>query len=203
MSESKNPEPRAEILGGPSRPSTTVDRSQLPAIAARERVTGLLQGHDLVEGERAFDQLTDADQAIVRLIAQEGAMTGTEPAVRYKAIAALAHHPSADNLNLLTDMARFGEDFYVRGHALLALGRTGSYAHLEPILRGLDAEEPFERTAAGKALALLAQRSSVQAILAHATALGGEPARERAETRLAEAPRRGSTPNYTDAGRTG
>jgi hypothetical protein len=69
---------------------------------------------------------------------------------------------SADDLNLLTDLARFGEDFYVRGHALLALGSTGTYAHLEPVLRGLDAEEPVERAAAGKALGALVLPGDVQ-----------------------------------------
>jgi len=204
MNEPRHPEPQQEIAGGPSRRSTIVDRSGLPAIAGRERVSSLLRTHDLVEAERAFDQLTSADRAIVRLIARESAAFGTEPSVRYSAIAALAHNSSPEDLNLLTDLARFGEDFYVRGHALLALGSTGTYAHLEPVLRGLNAEEPFERAAASKALGALAQRTSAEALRAHATALGGVERAEQVDATLSalgtSASRRPTAPAQTSQG---
>jgi HEAT repeat protein len=181
-----------------------VDRSELPAIAARERVSALLRTHDLVEAERAFDELTTADQPMVRLIARESAAFGTEPAVRYSAIAALAHTASAENLNLLTDLARFGEDFYIRGHAMLALGSAGTYAHLEPILRGLNAEEPFERAAASKALGSLAQHSPAEALRAHAATLGGPELVEQVDAALSAleslASRRSAAPAQTSEG---
>jgi HEAT repeat protein len=203
--EPRRPEPVLDIPGGPSRRSRTGDRSRLPGIAARNRVETLLRTHDLAEAERAFDQLTDDDMPIVRLIAGESAALGAQPAVRYSAIAALGHRPGdADNLNLLTDLARFGEDFYVRAHAMLALGRTGTYAHLEPIMRGLEAEESFERTAAVRALGLLAAHGGEEAVTAHAAALGGPPAARNVSEALQQlrytAARRPSTPAETSAG---
>ncbi|EFL37119.1 predicted protein [Streptomyces viridochromogenes DSM 40736] len=182
-------EPELPIPGGRHRPSVTVGRSGIPALRVRERVETILRTHDFAEAERAFGEMTPEDLAVVRVIAQEGAASGIEPPVRYAAIAALARHPSTANLNLLTDLARLGEDFYVRGHAVLALAHTGSYAHLAPILAALEATEPFERTAAVKALHHLATVTSEDAVRAHALAGGGEEAMRRLDAALAEAGR--------------
>src|SRR5207253_9281951 len=93
--EIESTQPPREIPGGPRRTSARVERQLFPAIEARERVAALLRTHDFAEAERALAQLTEADDPFVRLIAQEGAFSGAEPAVRYKAIAALGRRPSA------------------------------------------------------------------------------------------------------------
>jgi hypothetical protein len=52
-----------------------------------------------------------------------------------------------------------GEDFYVRGHALVALGNTG-LSLAGPFLRDrLAASEPTERQSAGTGLRLLARKA--------------------------------------------
>lgn len=170
MSSSAGAGARGEIPGGPTRKSRIADRGDLPALDARARVVAVLGAHD---EPSAFDRLVDADRPMVGLLARESAAFGAEPAIRYSAIAALSHHPSAQELNLLTDLARFGEDGYVRGHALLALGATGSYAHLTVIASALNAEDSFERGAAAKSVAALARHASPEALQAHATAFGG------------------------------
>jgi len=193
MDEPRFSDQPAPIPGGPARTSRRADLAGLPGITARMRVSNLLMTHDLPEARQAFTNLTIDDYTIVRMIAQEGAMTGTEPALRYSAIAALGESPSATNLNLLTDLARFGEDFYVRGHALLALGATGCYAHLAPVLSGLSAEEPFEQAAATTALSLLIEATSAAAVREHARLLGGADDANRVDTVAA---RRQETPAH-------
>lgn len=88
----------------------------------------------------------------------EGVSSGNEPAIRYKAISALADSPSVENFNTIADLARFGED--IRGHAMIALGHTSFYAHLPILLAGLKSEEPFELGAASRAIANIIQSTS-------------------------------------------
>jgi hypothetical protein len=127
--------------------------------------------HDLQAKSTALQQLDEADFAMIRIIAQEGAAANVEPALRYNAIAALAYGRSSKNLNMLADLAEFGEDFYVRGHALLALGTSGLHLAIGVISRHFEAEERFEQIAASRAIASLVQRSSVEAVKAHGTLL--------------------------------
>lgn len=62
-----------------------------------------------------------------------------------------------ENLNLLEELARYGEDLYVRSYALTALGNT-RLKIVGAILRdGLVSANPLERTAASKALIVLAR----------------------------------------------
>ncbi len=197
MASHTNGGPTAEIPGGPVRASRIADRRDLPALEARERVSAVLRVHDEPD---AFDRLEPADLPMVRLLAGESAALGGQPAIRYSAIAALAHRPGAAELNLLTDLARFGEDSYVRGHALLALGRTGSYAHLPVLSAALEAEDDFERGAAGKAIAALARHASPDALAAHAAAFGGPELGRQVRAALgASARRRAATPRGTSA----
>src|SRR4029077_2598511 len=97
--------------------------------------------------------------------------TNLEPAIRYKAIAVLARWPQRENMNLLADLASFGEDFYVRGHALLALGATGHYMALPAIAGHIDAEERFEQLAARRAIEMLVRLTSAEGVRAHLKAL--------------------------------
>ena len=187
MNEPERRQPEGRIA---RRRSTRVDRQELPHVAARERVAKILRIHDLEESLVAFDELSDSDYTIVRLIAREGVASGLEPALRYKAIAALGSKPSTENVNSITDLAQFGEDFYVRGHALLALGHTGMYAHLGVIGASLEADEPFERNAATRAVAMLAERTSGAAVRAHSHAVGGPRLLNRVDAILTSAQQR-------------
>jgi HEAT repeat protein len=168
MADPKQTQPAPKVRGGVTRPSTRVDRTELPALAARERIMAFLRGHDPETQDRAAQHLDDADFAVIRIIAQEGAATNTEPPIRYNAIAALARGARPANLNLLVDLAQFGEDFYVRGHAVLALGATGLYLSLGAIATHLSAEESFEQLAARRAIGLLARRGSLEGVRVHA-----------------------------------
>ncbi|WP_146014413.1 HEAT repeat domain-containing protein [Paraburkholderia rhynchosiae] len=143
--------------------------------------------HDVQEKNVALQALGEADFGIVRVIAQEGAAANSEPALRYNAIAALAYGRSPDNLNLLLDLAQYGEDFYVRGHALLALGTTGLYLALGPVASHLGARERFEQIAARRAIRLVAQRSSVDGVRAHVMSLPNAKLRAAVDQVLASA----------------
>ena len=93
----------------------------IPAMKIRERITRKLLSHDPNLTEGNVIAFKEEEYKIIRLIAREGIISDNEPAVRYKAIAAMANFPSTQNLNVLADLASFGEDFYVRSHAMLAL----------------------------------------------------------------------------------
>ncbi|CAB3744163.1 hypothetical protein LMG27174_07113 [Paraburkholderia rhynchosiae] len=187
MEDPKRGQPDPKIPGGGSRPSTIVSRSELPALIARERIVKVLLMHDVQEKNVALQALGEADFGIVRVIAQEGAAANSEPALRYNAIAALAYGRSPDNLNLLLDLAQYGEDFYVRGHALLALGTTGLYLALGPVASHLGARERFEQIAARRAIRLVAQRSSVDGVRAHVMSLPNAKLRAAVDQVLASA----------------
>jgi len=107
------------------------------------------------------------------------------PALRAGAIHYLAKHATAENLNLLAHLAQDGEDFYVRSHALVALGRTG-LGVVAPLLAGrLTAVERTERLAAEHGLAALAQAAGLATVR---TALRADAQREplgRIEARVA------------------
>ncbi len=185
MDEPERNQPPSLIPGGPRRPSSRVSRQNLLGVATRERVTALLRIHDFDEAQQALAQLTETDEALVRQIAREGAASGADPVLRYKAISALSGRPSVENLNLLVDLAQFGEDFYVRGHALLGLGHTQMIAHLPTVLAHLEADDQFERVTAFRAFEMITLRTSPAAVEAHAGALGGPKALELARKAIA------------------
>jgi hypothetical protein len=151
------------------RSSTLVPRAKLPAVRRRERLNQLLMAHDLEPGRRPTFQLDDEDWVILRLIAGEGTMTNTGPALRSNAIYYLAKAPTVENLNLLTHLAQHGDDFYVRSQALVALGRTGVHLVAPLLAARLEAEERTERLAAEHALAALGQSAGVGVVRAALT----------------------------------
>lgn len=100
-----------------------------------------------------------SDIAILRQVAQQGVLANHVPALRRNAMLALAESPSSESIGLLTELALVGEDFYTRGHAMLALGQIG-WTIVAPLLRnGLSAEELFERNAAEAGLLSLARKN--------------------------------------------
>ncbi|MDP9232405.1 MAG: HEAT repeat domain-containing protein [Actinomycetota bacterium] len=166
QTEFKLNEPATRIPGGARRKSTRIPRGGLRPVGRRERLNELLLAHDPEDAERALAEITDDDQSLLRQIAREGAITGVTPRLRQNAIAALARFPTQDNLNLLTELAQHGEDFYVRSHALVALGQTG-VALAAPVLRErLGASEPLEVSAAERGLEALARSAGPEVVRA-------------------------------------
>ena len=145
-------EPEKEIPGGARRLSSFVGRQEFPDIARREELNGLLLAHDPESAEEAMIQITEEDSALLRQIALEGAITGVEPAIRRNAITHLGRFPNGDNLDVLIDLSRSGEDPYVRGTALRALGRTGLRLAIDVVAGSLDATDRIEAQQAGLAL---------------------------------------------------
>jgi hypothetical protein len=183
-------EPKPTIPGGPRRASVRVDRGPIPEIAQRERLNRLLLAHDPEVAEQNRARITDRDLALLRRIAQEGALSGMAPVLRRNAITYLADRPTPENVNLLVDLARHGEDFYVRGAALAALGRTGLRAVAPILADGLAAQEPVEAASAEHGVVALARALGEPALRA---ALATERRRavldrlDRALARAAEA----------------
>jgi DNA invertase Pin-like site-specific DNA recombinase len=180
-----------------------VDRGQIPEAAQRERLNQLLLAHDPEVAERNRARITDRDFELLRRIAQEGALAGTPPVLRRNAITYLADRPTPENLNLLVDLARHGEDLYVRGAALAALGRTGLGAVAPILVDGLAAREPVEAAAAEHGIVALGRVIGVSGLRA---AFAGERRKavlerlDRALARIADAgkpPRRRPKPRPT------
>jgi HEAT repeats len=158
---------KSVIPGGPYRHSTVIDKESVSAIRTRERVTTKLLSHDIDVKEVDIFSFNEEEYEIIRLIATEGIISGNEPAIRYKAIMALANVLSSQNLNTLVDLARFSEDLYVRSHALLALGKTGLFSNLPIVISGLRSKERFEQKAASRALLRIIHETSLSAVRAH------------------------------------
>ena len=137
-------EPDPRVPGGRERKSIRIDRSRVPTVARRERLNRLLLAHDPEVAEKNRASLTEDDFELLRQIAREGALANTPPALRQNAIAFLADRPTVENLNVLEELARRGDDPYTRGAALVALGQTG-FRIVAPILAdGLNASDPIE-----------------------------------------------------------
>jgi hypothetical protein len=149
-------EPVARIEGGVRRASIVAWNRAFASIRARERLYSVLLRHD---PDGISPRLSAPDMDILRQIATEGASANHVPVIRRNAILLLATSLTLDNLKLLAELALAGEDFYVRSHALLALGETGLEL-VAPLLRdALRAEEATERQAAAAGLRALAHRS--------------------------------------------
>lgn len=198
-------EPRPTIPGGARRASVRVDRARVPEVARRERLNRLLLVHDPEVASQNRARITDRDAELLRRIAQEGALAGTPPVLRRHAIAYLAERPTPENVNLLVDLARHGEDFYVRGAALAALGRTGLRAVAPILADGLAAREAVEAASAEHGLVALARtlgESGVRAALAAERRKAVLECLDRALARAAEsekAPRRALRKRRTEA----
>jgi hypothetical protein len=156
-------EPTRPIPGGARRQSVRVSEADRSVIRQRERVNRLLLRHDL---ERPVATIRVADLPLIRQIAREGSLSNHEPVLRRHAILLLGDHPGAENVNLLVDLARYGEDFYARSSALAALGKTGLMM-AGPLLReGLHSTEPLERVSAEKGLLTLGEKIGAGALRA-------------------------------------
>jgi HEAT repeat protein len=149
-------EPVPGVAGGSRRTSIIVRDKQFADIRARERLQRVLLWHD---PDGARPTLSARDTRLLRRIAVENPQTNHAPMIRRSAMALLALSPTTEDLELLSELALAGEDFYVRSHALLALGTTGLKV-VAPLLRdAMRATESTERQAAEAALKILARRT--------------------------------------------
>jgi HEAT repeat protein len=151
-------EPRTPIVGGKRRPSLLLKNARFAAIRERERLNRVLIVHDPGDSRSMFGL---RDRPILRLAAREGVLANQVPAIRRNAMLALAESPSPENLGLLSDLALIGEDFYTRGHAMLALGHSGLKSAAPLLVKGLGAKELFERNAAEAGLVALGRKNGL------------------------------------------
>jgi len=165
-------EPEIKIKGGPIRTSKRIDRSEFPALQARERVLNMF-----TSARPRIARSCVFSIAGVRLCGGPCHRGGGRDhqcgaTVRYNAIAALASAGPPENLNQLIDLAHFGEDFYVRGHALLALGATGNADRSSGNCRAFDCGRTnSSNLPASKAVALITKKTSIEGVKAHSSLL--------------------------------
>lgn len=148
-------EPVKPIPGGTRRESVEVDLKAYPQIQRRLRLNRLLLAHDPEVAEESLAELGEGDLPVLRRMAQETILSGNEPMLRRNAISALGRFPNPENLNLLAQLARYGEDLYVRGAALAALADTGISMVLPVLKEGLAARDPIEYQIAQQGLVRL------------------------------------------------
>jgi hypothetical protein len=114
--------------------------------------------------------------------------------VRAHAIPYLGSEASVEDLNVLADLARYGEDHVVRGHALIAIGVSGVRLAEALLVQGLDASHAFEQAAAEKGLLALGHRLGMSAVRGALADDRFHAVRQRLEERLAGGTRRGRSP---------
>jgi hypothetical protein len=173
--DAKLNEPTVRIPGGSSRTSVRVSRKALPGVAMRQKLNRLLLVHDPEDAEKALEAIGEDHLPVIRRIAMEGAITGIEPVLRQHAIAVLGRFPTSENVNLLSDLARNGEDGYVRGYAMTALAGSGLDLVAPILAQGLQSRERIESRRAELGLVSLGKRIGVDRLR---NALGGQRSRK-------------------------
>lgn len=148
-------EPANRIVGGSSRASLILKDPRFAAIRRRQRLNAVLTFHD---PDSTGQEIRSTDIPLLGLAAREGIMTNYVPASRRNAILALSRWPSVENLALLNELAQLGEDFYARGHALIALGLSGVSLAAPLLVSGMRARDAYERDAAAAGLLMLARK---------------------------------------------
>jgi HEAT repeats len=181
----------------PTRPSHLVGRSDLPRVAARERLVQRLRTHDSYDDEAS--DFSEQDFELMRLIALETHDADSDPWVRRHAISTLGTKPTPENLNALSLVARASPDADARAEALLALGRSGVATTAPVLAEGLAATDQFEADSATRALRELGDRIGQSQVL---SALRGPSVRAVAALMEATPPaRRRKTPGSTSEDR--
>jgi hypothetical protein len=165
MAEKKHIEP---VL--PKRSSTLVGRGSVPAaIKARADLERLLRVHDPELVEEARFRIKADQLPLVRRIALDPA-EGEGMVARKHAIALLASRGANEDLNLLSELARFDAEPAIRAEALTGLGRSGVAIAAGILVEAIASNDRVEATAASKALAVLAQKAGIAAVRAQVEA---------------------------------
>ena len=183
-------EPPQAIAGGSTRESLRIRDDKYPEIRKRRRVNAALLNH-CPDAVGSMDLRPD-DVDMLRRIARETIATGTHPIIRRRAIGALQWYPSAETLNVLTDLAALGEDEYVRSDALRSLGATGVAAAAPLLLRGLEDRSPLVREVSARSLRDSAIKAGLSSFWPHLSGIKDAKKRARIEALLrgeAEPPR--------------
>jgi len=87
---------------------------------------------------------------------------------RKHAIALLGSLAGAEDLNLLSDLARFDAEPAIRAEALAGLARSGAAMATPILVEAIASSDLLEAAAASKALGILAGKAGVAAVRAHA-----------------------------------
>jgi hypothetical protein len=165
MAEKKHTEP---VL--PKRSSTLVGRGSVPAaIKARADLERQLRVHDSELVEEARSRIKADQLPLVRRIALDPA-EGEGMVARKHAIALLASRGANEDLNLLSELARFDAEPAIRAEALTGLGRSGLAITAGILVEAIASNDRLEATAASKALAVLAQKAGIAAVRAQVEA---------------------------------
>jgi hypothetical protein len=143
-------EPAVKLKNGDKRPSVTVSAKDFPMRAQRDRINSLLMMHDTHTPAR--DKMSANDVALLQQIAYEGTISNNIPALRYNAVLQLANFASVDTINTISHIANYGEDQYLRGSALLALGRTGLEVAIPTLATAMADENVLISNAATKGM---------------------------------------------------
>jgi HEAT repeat protein len=155
-------EPLPKIKNGNKRKSIRVTAKEFPARAQRERLNGILLKHDLHTIDK--NKLTAKDVDLLKQIAVEGTITNNIPALRYNAIIRLASFPTAETINTLSYLANHGEDYYIRSHAILALGECGIELSIPVIAKSMNDPNLLIHNSAKKALIKLVNKMGIERI---------------------------------------
>jgi hypothetical protein len=152
----------------PKRPSTLVGRKTVPAvIKEREELERLLRVHDPEMAEVTRSRIKPAQLPLVRRIALDHASEGGGMVARKHAIALLGSLGAIEDLNLLSDLARFDAEPAIRAEALTGLGRSGVAMAVPTLLEAIGSSDMLEAAAASKALDILARKVGIAAVRAH------------------------------------
>jgi hypothetical protein len=152
----------------PKRPSTLISRRSAPAvIKEREELERLLRVHDPEMVEETRSRIKSAQLPLVRRIALDQASEGEGMAARKHAIALLGSLAAIEDLNLLSDLARFDAEPAIRAEALTGLARSGVAMAAPTLVEAIASSDLLEAAAASKALDILARKVGIAAVRAH------------------------------------
>jgi hypothetical protein len=149
----------------PRRSSVLVARRAVPAsIRSRLEVERLLRVHDPDLAEKARSVIKPAQLTLVRRIALDQSTEGDEIVLRKHAIAILGSLGAIEDLNLLSDLARFDREPGIRAEALVGLGKSGVALATPVLVHAIASDDPVEAAAASKALEILVTKAGDSAI---------------------------------------
>ena len=86
---------------------------------------------------------------------------------RKHAIALLGSLAATEDLNLLSDLARFDAEPAIRAEALTGLARSGVAMAAPILVEAIASSDLLEAAAASKALGILARKAGIEAVRAH------------------------------------
>ena len=155
-------EPARSVPGGVTRASTRLSGERPGPVTRRLRLNRLLLLHDPQDVERAVQQVAPDDLPVLRIMAQETAVSGNEPAARHQAIYMLGRFPTVENLDALFELSLSREGAHVRNAARNALAATGLAAALPSLKEGFAAKDPVEMRATEIAVERLVRSVGVE-----------------------------------------